>query len=179
MLKKVPLIVLLFAGLLFSCKTKTEQTEVPLPVEPKPVVAEAQPVQEPEKPVVVEEESDELTEMDLQRFQFENIHFDFDKSDLREEERMKLDTYAQVLKENPTITVLIEGHCDERGTIEYNQALGERRAERIRLYLVGLGIGESRLRTVSYGKLQPLDPSQNEEAWAKNRRGQFRLGLLK
>jgi peptidoglycan-associated lipoprotein len=82
---------------------------------------------------------------------------------------------AAWLRDNPTATVTIEGNCDERGTNEYNLALGERRAESARAYLVDLGISASRLTTISYGEERPLDPRHNEEAWAKNRNDQFKL----
>jgi peptidoglycan-associated lipoprotein len=103
----------------------------------------------------------------------EDIHFDFDKYDIRPGD-------AEILKENAALLVKfsntkiqIEGHCDERGTIEYNLALGERRANHAKKYLVSLGIPENRLSTISYGKERPLDPGHNEEAWAKNRRAHF------
>ena len=84
-----------------------------------------------------------------------------------------LDANAQWLKSNADQLVLIEGHCDERGTNEYNLALGERRALSVRTYLVSLGLAPDRLRTVSYGKEFPFDPGRTEEAMAKNRRGHF------
>ena len=74
---------------------------------------------------------------------------------------------------HPDVSVIIEGHCDERGTSEYNMALGDRRAQSAKSYLVDLGIGSRRLMTISYGEERPLDPSHNERAWAKNRRDQF------
>ena len=84
-----------------------------------------------------------------------------------------LDANAEVLKRYATWVVTIEGHCDERGTAEYNLALGERRAVAARSYLVSLGIGADRLKTVSYGKEFPFDPGHDEAAWAKNRRAHF------
>jgi peptidoglycan-associated lipoprotein len=80
---------------------------------------------------------------------------------------------AALLKEFPTWMILIEGHCDERGTAEYNLALGERRAAAVMTYLVSLGVSPSRLRSVSYGKEFPFDPGHDDNAWAKNRRAQF------
>ena len=104
---------------------------------------------------------------------FGNIHFDYDKSLLKPEAIALLNRYAAGLKQYPTATVSIEGHCDERGTNEYNLALGERRALSARKYMIKLGIDENRLSTVSYGEERPLDPGHNEEAWAKNRRDEF------
>ncbi len=101
------------------------------------------------------------------------IHFDFDKYDIRlgDTERLKED--AALLKRFPTVRIQIEGHCDERGTGEYNLALGERRAHSAKAYLVSLGIDEKRISTITYGKEKPLDPGHNEEAWSKNRRDEF------
>ncbi|MDZ7376179.1 MAG: peptidoglycan-associated lipoprotein Pal [candidate division KSB1 bacterium] len=104
---------------------------------------------------------------------FQDINFDFDRYDLTPRARDILANHARILKENPQIKLTIEGHCDERGTIEYNLALGERRANAAKEYLVKYGIDPSRIRTISYGKERPLDPRSNEEAWAKNRRAAF------
>jgi peptidoglycan-associated lipoprotein len=111
----------------------------------------------------------------LSESQFETIHFDFDKSNLKPLARAGLDKNYQLLREFPDVIVQIEGHCDERGTVEYNLSLGERRAKAARDYLVGLGIDANRLQIISYGKERPLDPRSNEEAWAKNRRAEFRI----
>lgn len=104
---------------------------------------------------------------------FADIHFDFDKSFIRPDAKPILEQIAAWMKMNPGAKLLIEGHCDERGTAEYNMALGERRAESARSYLVSLGVSRDRLSTVSFGKEKPLDPGHNEEAWAKNRRAHF------
>jgi peptidoglycan-associated lipoprotein len=101
------------------------------------------------------------------------VFFDYDSSDLSPEGQKVLDADADLLKKYPSWMVTIEGHCDERGTAEYNLALGERRAVAARTYLVSLGIGADRLRTVSYGKEFPFDPGHDEAAWAKNRRAHF------
>jgi peptidoglycan-associated lipoprotein len=106
---------------------------------------------------------------------FENIRFDFDKSFVREDAKPILQAVAAYLKKEKGAKILIEGHCDERGTSEYNMALGDRRAHSAKKYLEALGVGGNRLSTVSYGKERPLDPGHNEEAWAKNRRAVFVL----
>ena len=97
-------------------------------------------------------------------------HFDFDKYDIRPKDVAILRENAALLKKYPKVKIQIEGHCDERGTVEYNLALGERRATSTKNYLVSLGISADRLSTISYGKERPLDPGHNEEAWTKNRR---------
>ena len=108
-------------------------------------------------------------------FMNELIHFEFDKSRLLPEAKAILRVKAEWLKANPEARAIIEGHCDERGTNEYNLALGDRRAQSAKTYLVDLGIAPERLTCISYGEERPLDPGHNEAAWAKNRRDQFVL----
>jgi peptidoglycan-associated lipoprotein len=110
---------------------------------------------------------------DKEASQFVDIHFAFDRFDLRPDARKVLDVHAKWLKAHPEFTVRIEGNCDERGTVEYNMALGQRRATSAMKYLIDLGVAKNRLSTISYGKERPLDPGHNEEAWAKNRRDHF------
>jgi len=104
---------------------------------------------------------------------FSDIYFDYDKYDIRQDERHVFGTIADWLISNPKTRLTIEGHCDERGTNEYNLALGERRASSARKYLTAMGIDKNRTSTVSYGEERPADPGHNEEAWAKNRRAHF------
>ncbi len=108
-------------------------------------------------------------------FENEKIYFDFDKSDLKAEAQAVLKKKADWLREHPAYSLRIEGNCDERGTNEYNLALGDRRANAAKKFLVALGIDEARIITISYGEERPVDPAHNEEAWAKNRRDEFRL----
>ncbi|MFZ3048552.1 MAG: peptidoglycan-associated lipoprotein Pal [Desulfatirhabdiaceae bacterium] len=100
----------------------------------------------------------------------EDIYFEFDSAVLIPEAREILKTKADWLRSNSAISIIIEGHTDDRGTSQYNIALGERRAESVRIFLESLGIPSSRMNTVSYGEERPMDPGQNEAAWAKNRR---------
>jgi len=106
---------------------------------------------------------------------FPDVLFDFDKADLTEAGKKICQGVAESVRRTPKAKVLIEGHCDERGTAEYNLALGERRATAVRNYLVSLGVPKEALGTVSFGKERPLDPGHTEEAWAKNRRAHFVL----
>jgi len=99
--------------------------------------------------------------------------FILDSADLDDVGKAAVSANADLLRRYPTWVVTIEGHCDERGTAEYNLALGERRAVAVKTYLVSLGISPDRLRTVSYGKEFPFDPGHTEDSWAKNRRAQF------
>jgi len=112
---------------------------------------------------------------ELKESQFQTIHFEFDKYALKPSAREGLEHNYDLLKEFPDVIVKIEGHCDERGTVEYNLSLGEKRAKAAKDYLVNLGIDAARIQTISYGKERPVDPRSNEEAWAKNRRCEFRI----
>ncbi|MCM3880673.1 MAG: peptidoglycan-associated lipoprotein Pal [Vicinamibacterales bacterium] len=103
----------------------------------------------------------------------QSVFFDYDSNELNDAGRAALNANAAVLKKYPAWTVTIEGHCDERGTPEYNLALGERRAVAARAYLLSLGIDTGRLRTVSYGSEFPFDPGHQETAWSRNRRAHF------
>jgi len=102
-----------------------------------------------------------------------DIFFEFDKSNISPDAREILKANADFLLKNGNSKVVIEGHCDERGTAEYNMALGQRRAQETKNYLVNLGIIEPRIKTISYGEERPFDPGHNEDAWARNRRAHF------
>lgn len=106
-------------------------------------------------------------------FEDEEIHFDFDKYVLTPQAMMILDDKAAYLREHPEVRVLVEGHCDDRGSNEYNLALGDRRANSAKNYLVKSGVAESQVTTISYGEEQPLCMQQNESCWYRNRRGHF------
>ena len=105
----------------------------------------------------------------------ERVYFEFDSSTLSPESRQMLQANYDILRRAPSVRVEIEGHTDERGTNEYNLALGWRRARAVRDYLISLGIDSARLDTISYGEELPVDAGSNESAWAKNRRAQFRV----
>lgn len=108
-------------------------------------------------------------------FEANTVYFDFDRHEVRASERVKVDEVAVVLKGDANSKVLVEGHCDERGTEEYNRALGERRALSVREYLINSGIAPERVHTISFGEDKPAVPGNNEAAWDKNRRGVFVL----
>jgi peptidoglycan-associated lipoprotein len=110
---------------------------------------------------------------EFNRSQFAPVHFDFDSAKIRPSEVGKLEAVASWMKSNPGAKLVVEGHCDERGTAEYNRALGERRAQAAREKLVALGVDASRITTISYGKDRPADLGHSEAAWAKNRRCEF------
>ncbi len=104
-----------------------------------------------------------------------DIHFDYDQSSLSDEARATLGQHANWLQAHPGLRLSVEGHCDDRGSVEYNLALGEQRARTAYEYLVSLGVPKDRLNTVSYGKERPIDVGVSEAAWAKNRRAHFAL----
>jgi peptidoglycan-associated lipoprotein len=102
-----------------------------------------------------------------------DINFEFDQAGLTDEAKKGLDDLGQALKANPQFAVTIEGHADERGTPEYNLALGEQRAQAVKAYLVALGVDATRIDTISYGEQRPIDAAKDELAWAINRRVHF------
>ncbi len=106
---------------------------------------------------------------------FRRVYFSYDSYQIPRSEIQKIEEVADYMKENREVRLIIEGHCDERGSREYNMSLGEHRALAVRAYLVGLGIDSSRIQTRSYGEEKPLDFGHNESAWRKNRRAEFVL----
>ncbi len=141
--------------------------------EKAPVTDEAAAERERQRQAELEALRKKQAEIDA--FESLNIYFDFDKSEIKPEAQITLKGKARWLKDNPEYSVRIEGHCDERGTNEYNLALGERRAKAAADFLTSLGISPDRIRTISYGEERPADPRSNEEAWARNRRDEFKL----
>ena len=151
-------------------------TPPPAPVEkpapqPAPVVKE-EPVEASGAKAGAAEGQEEASRQALQNA-LEKIYFDFDSIALSDTARNSLKKDFDLLKKNGSVKVEIEGHCDERGSDEYNLALGERRAKAVMGYLVTLGLAPERLSTISYGKEKPADPGHDEAAWAKNRRAEF------
>ena len=105
---------------------------------------------------------------------FDRVYFAYDQSTLSEQARAALSNNAVILQTSPDLKISIEGHCDDRGSDEYNLALGERRAQAVRNFLVSLGVAPERMETISYGEEMPVDSNSNETAWAKNRRAEFK-----
>ncbi len=185
MQKKMWLSLFLFLvipGLLFtvSCAKKTVKPDASLTQEAEAEAARlaAQKAKEDEiaKQRAIKEER--LTEENAkiaakEQFLNKDIYFEFDKSSLLPTAQDILSDKAKWMRDNPDVSVTVEGHCDERGTIEYNLALGDRRAESARSFLIDLGVLSTRLKTISYGEECPTDPGHNQEAWAKNRRAHF------
>lgn len=171
----IALAVVLVFSFAVSCKKKPK--EVP---PPPPQVKEQPKIEKVEQPVVKEpvlSEEELYLQKSLEQINKEkplaSVYFDYDKAMIREDAKPILETNASWLNKFKTIKILIEGHCDERGTEEYNLALGEKRAKAAMDYLTTLGISSDRVKIISYGKSQPADPGHNEAAWQKNRRDQF------
>jgi peptidoglycan-associated lipoprotein len=167
-----------------ACGTKKPPVARPLPPPPPVTTPQAPPAPPPAGPIretpvvpapaVVEDPLATRSIDDLNRDSpMRSAFFDYDTAELSAEARAALDANAATLKKYASWAITIEGHCDERGTAEYNLSLGERRAVAAQSYLVSLGIPANRLRTVSYGKEFPFDPGHDEAAWAKNRRAHF------
>jgi peptidoglycan-associated lipoprotein len=180
----VTLAAVVIAAALAACAKKTPPVARPVPPPiagdpgasrppaPPTPVAEPQPI--PPEPTLT---GDELASKDIDDINrnspFQPVFFSYDQFDVDGAGQQSLNTNAEILRKYPSWIITIEGHADERGTAEYNLALGERRALAARNYLVSLGIPADRLRTVSYGKEFPFDAGHTEEAWAKNRRAHF------
>jgi peptidoglycan-associated lipoprotein len=142
------------------------ETKAPAPAPPPP--APAPKPAPPAPPKKVEEASQPPRDL-----AFASVYFDFDKSDIRTDQVGSLNSNAELLNRWKTTSVRIEGNCDERGSNEYNLALGQRRADSAKRFMTDYGILESRITTISYGEERPVDTGHNEEAWAKNRRDDF------
>jgi len=184
------ILLFLISGLfLFSCGKKEIKREG---IVSKPPIAVEDEAEKAKKRVRIreKEQSDkELREKALREeeakrskaasekahFESEDIYFEFDQYILSDTAKQNLNKKAQWLKDFPAVKTLIEGHCDERGSAEYNLALGQKRADAAMKYLTSLGINANRISTISYGKEKPLDTGSNEAAWAKNRRAHFVL----
>lgn len=129
----------------------------------QPPVTQQQAPAEPSKPA-----EPAVTEVVLT-----DVFFDYDRYNLREDARLALQGNAQLLMQKADLRLLLEGHCDERGTVEYNLALGDRRAQSVKNFLIEFGVDASRLRTISYGEERPFDHGHDEAAWSQNRRVHF------
>ncbi len=169
----------LLVAFLPACRKEAPPAPVPQPPPPAPAPVPApEPAVEPlaadewEEAAPVPQTFLTIAEINSQRL-LKTIHFDFDRAEIRGDQRATLQENAVWLRDHADVRILLEGHCDERGTREYNQTLGERRAQATRDYLISLGIGSERVETVSYGEERPAASGSNEQAWAQNRRAEF------
>jgi peptidoglycan-associated lipoprotein len=177
MLKKIAVLIFvctLIVAFSTSCKPKAKVTPPP-PVKEQPKVEKVEEPPAVTKPALTEEEifmSKSLEQVNLEA-PLKMIHFDYDQYVIREDAKPTLEGDAAWMKKFSSAKILIEGHCDERGTEEYNLALGEKRAKSAFDYLASLGVAPERMKVISYGKSQPLDNGHSEGSWQKNRRAQF------
>jgi peptidoglycan-associated lipoprotein len=155
------LVLILVLMLILPACAKKEAVPVIEEVEEPPPPPPLEEVEEPEEEPVIEEEKPII---------LEDIFFDFDKFNIKDEYKKVLAANAEILLDHPETTLLVEGHCDERGTNEYNIALGEKRAKVVMEFYIAYGVPSQHLSMVSYGEERPFDYGHNEEAWAKNRR---------
>lgn len=162
-------LTLLALGLLTSCAHQQKQPEPVAQPAPPPSPAKPQLEAKPVEPPA----ADAAAELD-QALSSTSVYFAFDRDELRPEGMQALQKVAGVLRKHQGLTVRIEGHCDERGTEEYNLALGHRRANAAAKYLRDLGVGDRQLDTISYGALRPAVDGHDETAWSKNRRDELR-----
>lgn len=156
-----------------------ERKAAPAEVKPKPAVT---PSPRESRELALRRDADAAADAEREKAQkigFEDVRFAYDKAVIEPEARETLKKLATWLLKNKNYALAVEGHCDERGTVEYNLALGQRRADAAMKYLVDLGVNKADIATISYGKERPLDTGQNEEAWAKNRRAHFTVTLKK
>lgn len=175
------LIVLASVSLLTpGCRSRVKPATAP---ETSVIVERAEPVESPDRDFIVEQPTDPILTADLEELNrlarergwVRDAFFHFDSSVLDADARASLDASATWLRENPRIALVVEGHCDERGTQQYNLALGDRRSNMAADYLSALGIDRSRLQTVSYGEDRPFESGSGENAWSQNRRAHLSL----
>jgi len=173
----------------YGCASKQAQTGY------KPLSAEEQARLEQEEALKRKEREARISEEELARSRAErerlereralaekkmdipvsNIYFEYDSHAVQPEDLPKIKEVSEWVKANSGARVVVEGHCDERGTVEYNLSLGQKRADVVKNHLIKLGVDEKRIRTISFGKEMPADPGHTEDAWAKNRRAHFAI----
>ncbi len=177
MRKMVMILAALIGFAVFGCAEQKAVTPPPQSQEMQPQKEAGRPGKAPEK--ITEQQMAKVESRELPSNieeisgMFKDILFDYDKYDIREEGKQTLKAVSDYLRKNVSQKVLIEGHCDERGTSEYNLALGDRRAKSAKDYLVSLGVSSSRINTISYGKEKPVCTTHTEDCWTKNRRDHF------
>jgi peptidoglycan-associated lipoprotein len=167
-------IVTILAASLATTGCKKQKQAPPPPPPPPPAVVTPPPAPPPPD-TTGQGAREEMARMEADRARIQTVYFDYDKSDIRADQRDKIKTNADIFRTWTKWQVSVEGHCDERGTNEYNLALGERRATAAKQALVAEGIDGGRISTISYGEERPLDPGHDESSWARNRRAEFKV----
>ena len=182
MKKVLSVLTLTIIAVSFVLVTGCHKKAATRPVETAPPAAKEQPgpVQQKAPEKITEQKVESVASKDMapsaaegKEGMFGDILFDYDKYDVRGSYKEELQSVAAWMMKNTSATISIEGHCDERGTNEYNLALGDRRAKSVKDFLISLGVPSSRMETISYGEEKPLCTEQSEDCWAKNRRAHF------
>jgi peptidoglycan-associated lipoprotein len=189
-MKYLALLLAVLMLVCYGCASKPAQTaQKPLTAEEQARLAQEEALKRKEREARISEEDLAKTRADRERLEREkaapqekksaipvsDIYFEYDSHSVQPEDMAKIKEMSEWLKLNGTVRIIVEGHCDERGTVEYNLALGQKRAEVVKNHLTKLGIDEKRVRAISFGKEMPADPGHTEDAWAKNRRVHFAL----
>lgn len=188
-MKYVALLLALAMLVCYSCASKPAQTgQKPLTAEEQARLAQEEALKRKEREARISEEDLAKSRSDKERMDREKalqgqktalpvtvIYFEYDSYNVQQEDLSKIKEVGEWMKANGSARIVVEGHCDERGTVEYNLALGQKRADVVKNHLTKLGIDEKRIRIISFGKEMPAVPGHTEEAWAKNRRVNFAI----
>ncbi len=174
-MKKITVILGILAIVSFTVAGCAKKQIVKPQVKPQKKQATSKPEPAPQPKVQATPQKPVKKSIEQIQKELQMIHFDFDKYNIKPDTKTSLENIAKVLEDNPDIKVQIAGYCDERGSVEYNLALGEKRAQAAKDYLVTLGVAPGRLATISYGKSDPLNPAHNKKAWTENRRDEFHI----
>jgi len=175
-MKKIAILLVALLFVAIGCAPKAVQT-----VPPTTTTTQDRTLSDKDRTGISEEELAKSERDRLLREQerlagiLRDILFDFDSYAVTSSELPKIEGVGSFMKQDRSVRLIVEGHCDERGTVEYNLALGQKRAEAVKDYLLKLGIDAGRIRTISYGKEVPVESGKSEEAWAKNRRAHFKI----
>ncbi|MBP1747600.1 MAG: peptidoglycan-associated lipoprotein [Deltaproteobacteria bacterium] len=176
-MKRIALLLVVLSLIFVGCAQKTVQTAPPVST----TGTQDRALSDEERARIAEEELARAERDRLSREQerlagiLKDVYFDFDSYAISGSELPKIEGVSSFMKQDRGIKMVVEGHCDERGTVDYNLALGQKRAEAVKDYLVKMGVESSRVRTISYGKEVPAETGNTEEAWAKNRRAHFKI----
>ncbi len=177
-MKQIALLLMVMVLIVAGCAQKQVQTTPPVATTG---AQDQAALSDEEKRRIAEEELARAERDRLLREQerlagiLKDVLFDFDSYAVNNNELPKIEGVSSFMKQERNVKMIVEGHCDERGTVDYNLALGQKRAEAVKNYLVKLGVEPARIRTISYGKELPLELGKTEEAWAKNRRAHFKI----
>ncbi len=176
-MKHIALLLMVVLLVIAGCAPKQVQTVPPVAV----TTTQDRTLSDEERARITEEELARAERDRLLREQerlagiLKDVLFDFDSYAVSNNELPKIEGVSSFMKQDRNVKMVVEGHCDERGTVDYNLALGQKRSEAVKNYLIKLGIEPARIRTISYGKELPAETGQSEESWAKNRRAHFKI----